>query len=66
MKFKLFGIDWDFSILIGALHAFIGMLLIGTSLWLDVMPVWGVILYFVCLVIYLATVESITKKVMGI
>jgi hypothetical protein len=64
MKFKLFGIIWDLRVPLGAIWAFIGMMLIGLSFWLDKMG-WWMVPYFVLTLTYLATAEGVAKKLKG-
>jgi Ni,Fe-hydrogenase I cytochrome b subunit len=61
MKFKLFGLIWDMKTVFAFLWVLIGMSIIGGVFWIGYMGYWS-ILYFVVAAIYMATAESISKK----
>lgn len=62
MKFKLFGIIWDFSVVVEMLYVMVGMLLIVSPFILPEVH-WGwSVLYGCIFIIFMATVEDITKK----
>ena len=61
MRFKLFGLIWDFRYLFGAIWAFVGLMLIGLSFFLDVMG-WWIGPYILAMLVYLATARAISEK----
>lgn len=57
MKFKLFGLIWDLSPVIGMLWSFIGLMICGTGFMIDKLGWWN-IPYLIITIVYLATAES--------
>ena len=62
MKFKLFNITWDFTIVVGMLWASLGVMLIGLTFALPGMPWFIAIPYTIIAVVYLATADSIANS----
>lgn len=63
MKFKLFGIIWDFSLIYAAIHFMIGGMVVGLTFFLDKLSFWQILLWLIVSVIYVATAESFMKKI---
>jgi len=61
MKFKLFNIVWDFSIIIFLLYSSLGLLLILLSFHIDKLGYYN-IPYFIVAFIYIATEDHIYNK----
>lgn len=61
MKFKLFNIVWDFSILFSAIYSCIGLGLILLSFHIDKLGYYN-IPYFIVAFIYIATEDHIYNK----
>jgi hypothetical protein len=62
MKFKFLKLDWDFTPIVGMLWVLYGCSLIGYTFTLDISP-WQVdIFWFITLVIFVATAESVEKR----
>ena len=61
-EFILFGIKWDMRPIVGMVWAFIGMMCIGLTFWIDTMPGWAIALWLIVTFVFIATAESITKR----
>lgn len=60
MKFKLFNVIWDFSVVAVMLHGILGVLLILLSFQIDRMGYYN-IPYFLIVFAYIATEEHFSK-----
>ena len=61
MKFKLFGIIWDFTPIFGIVYAFVGLMLVASTFMMDVLGWWNILL-FAGLILWVASVESVMTK----
>ena len=61
MKFKLLGMIWDIKPALVFIWVLIGSLIIGSVFWIGYIGYWS-ILYFLVALIYIATVESVSKE----
>lgn len=62
MKFKLFGIEWDFTIIFEMIWGFIGGMLILLPFTFGKMPWWAVLISIFLFIIYVATANSVADK----
>lgn len=63
MKFKLFEIIWDLTLIAAMIHFMIGGMVVGLSFFLDTLSFWQILLWLIVSVIYVATAESFMKKI---